>query len=69
MNVYSANAVLGYLPPALLGGTFKLDLAAARAAVQGIADTIGLSLEEAAEGILKLADEKMFGASRSVSME
>ncbi|KIJ53509.1 hypothetical protein M422DRAFT_241749 [Sphaerobolus stellatus SS14] len=68
-TVTDANAVLGYLPPALLGGSFKLDIDAARAAVQEIAQSVGLSLEEAAEGILKLANEKMFGALRSVSVE
>lgn len=65
----SANAVLGYLPPSLLGGTFALDIDAARKAVQEIADAVGLSLFDAAEGILKLADEKMFGALRNVSVE
>jgi N-methylhydantoinase A/oxoprolinase/acetone carboxylase beta subunit len=65
----SANAVLGYLPPALLGGAFKLDFAASRRAVQIIADGVGLTLYEAAEGILKLANEKMYGALKSVSVE
>lgn len=65
----SANAVLGYLPPSLLGGTFALDIDAARKAVQDVADAVGLSLYDAAEGILKLADEKMFGALRNVSVE
>ena len=69
MFVISANAILGYLPPFLLGGTFALDIDAAKKAVQEVADAIGLSLLDAAEGILKLADEKMFGALRSVSVE
>ncbi|KAJ7695422.1 Hydantoinase/oxoprolinase-domain-containing protein [Mycena rosella] len=68
-TVTDANAVLGYLPPALLGGTFKLDFEASRRAVQLIADDIGLTLHEAAEGILKLANEKMYGALKSVSVE
>lgn len=61
--------VLGYLPPALLGGAFKLDFEAARRAVRAVADAIGLTLHEAAEGILKLANEKMYGALKSVSVE
>jgi hypothetical protein len=65
----SANAVLGYLPHALLGGTFKLDFEASKRAVQIIADAVGLTLHEAAEGILKLANEKMYGALKSVSVE
>ncbi|KAJ7487787.1 Hydantoinase/oxoprolinase-domain-containing protein [Mycena latifolia] len=68
-TVTDANAVLGYLPPALLGGTFKLDFEASRRAVQLIADDAGLTLHEAAEGILKLANEKMYGALKSVSVE
>jgi N-methylhydantoinase A/oxoprolinase/acetone carboxylase beta subunit len=62
--------VLGYLPPAgLLGGTFKLDFEASERAVQIIADGVGLTLYEAAEGILKVANEKMYGALKSVSVE
>ncbi|KAF8189804.1 Hydantoinase/oxoprolinase-domain-containing protein [Mycena galopus ATCC 62051] len=68
-TVTDANAVLGYLPPALLGGSFKLDFEASRRAVQVIADGVGLTLYEAAEGILKLANEKMYGALKSVSVE
>ncbi|KAJ7637185.1 Hydantoinase/oxoprolinase-domain-containing protein [Roridomyces roridus] len=68
-TVTDANAVLGYLPPALLGGSFKLDFEASRKAVQLIADAVGLTLHEAAEGILKLANEKMYGALKSVSVE
>ncbi|KAJ7336259.1 Hydantoinase/oxoprolinase-domain-containing protein [Mycena albidolilacea] len=69
-TVTDANAVLGYLPPAgLLGGTFKLDFEASERAVQVIADGVGLTLYEAAEGILKVANEKMYGALKSVSVE
>ncbi|KAJ6631083.1 Hydantoinase/oxoprolinase-domain-containing protein [Mycena sp. CBHHK59/15] len=68
-TVTDANVVLGYLPPALLGGSFKLDVEASKRAVQTIADDIGLTLHEAAEGILKLANEKMYGALKSVSVE
>lgn len=68
-TIGSANLVLGYLPSGLLGGTFQLDIAAARAAVQEVADALGLGLEEAAEGILRLANEKMLGALRNVSIE
>ncbi|KAJ7770468.1 Hydantoinase/oxoprolinase-domain-containing protein [Mycena metata] len=68
-TVTDANVVLGYLPPALLGGTFKLDFNASRRVVQSIADDVGLTLYEAAEGILKLTNEKMYGALKSVSVE
>jgi 5-oxoprolinase (ATP-hydrolysing) len=58
-TVTDANAVLGYLPEYLLGGAFKLDLEAARNAVQLIADDLKVGLFEAAEGILKIANETM----------
>ena len=56
-TVTDANAVLGYLPKHLLGGTFSLDLDAAKRAVQDVADNLGIGLYEAAEGILKLSNE------------
>lgn len=68
-TVTDANVVCGYLPPSLLGGEMQLDVAAARAAVQQIADATGLSLEDAAEGILKIVNENMFGALRLVSVQ
>src|SRR4029078_11881629 len=50
-TVTDANVVLGHLPPALLGGEMQLDVEAARAAVQTVADAMGLeSVEQAAEG-------------------
>ncbi|KAJ7903671.1 5-oxoprolinase [Mycena olivaceomarginata] len=68
-TVTDANAVLGYLPEYLLGGSFKLDLNAARQAVQRTADDLGISLLEAAEGIIRVANETMYGALRLVSVE
>ena len=68
-TVTDANAVLGYLPRSLLGGTFYLDLDAAKKAVQQVADGLGIGLYEAAEGILKVSNETMYGALRLVSVE
>jgi N-methylhydantoinase A len=68
-TVTDANVVCGYLPPSLLGGAMQLDVEKARAAVQTIADATGLSLEQAAEGILKIVNENMFGALRLVSVQ
>lgn len=68
-TVSDANAVLGYLPKSLLGGTFDLDLEAAKRAVQQVADGLGVGLYEAAEGILKISNETMYGALRLVSVE
>ncbi|KAJ7456876.1 Hydantoinase/oxoprolinase-domain-containing protein [Mycena latifolia] len=68
-TVCDANAVLGYLPPALLGGSFKLDLKAAKAAIQPVADALGLDIYQAAEGIVKVSVERINGALRSISVE
>src|SRR6478672_810594 len=69
-TVTDANVVLGHLPPRLLGGEMSLDVDAARAAVQTIADAMGLeSAEEAAEGILAIVNENMAGALRLVSVQ
>ena len=43
-TVTDANVVLGHLPPRLLGGEMELDVEAARAAVQTIADAMGLAV-------------------------
>ena len=69
-TVTDANVVLGYLPPKLLGGEMELDVDAAHAAVQKIADAMGLdSVEAAAEGIIKIVNENMAGALRVVSVQ
>ena len=69
-TVTDANVVLGYLPSEVrLGGDMKMDRASAEAAVQKIADALGLSLMEAASGIVSLVNENMYGALRLVSVE
>lgn len=68
-TVTDANLVCGYLPANILGGAMQLDVERARAAVQTIADATGLGLEQAAEGILKIVNENMFGALRLVSVQ
>ena len=68
-TVTDANVVLGYLPEALLGGSFKLDKEGATAAVQTIADALGIDLYAAARGIIDIANENMFGALRMISVQ
>jgi N-methylhydantoinase A len=68
-TVTDANVVVGHLPPRLIGGEMELDVEAARAAVGTIAEAMGLSLEEAAEGILKIVNENMAGALRLISVQ
>jgi N-methylhydantoinase A len=65
-----ANLVLGRLPPSLLDGAITLDVeAAARAIESRIARPLGLSLAEAARGIVAVADNTMAGAIRVVSVQ
>src|SRR3954451_14216649 len=68
-TVTDANVVLGHLPADLIGGEMSLDVEAARAAVQKVADAMGLSLEEAADGILRIVNENMAGALRVISVQ
>ncbi len=69
-TVCDANVVLGYLPSDVqLGGAMAIDKAAAEAAVQTVADAMEIPLMEAAEGIIKIVNESMFGALRLVSVE
>ena len=68
--VTDANVVLGHLPPSLIGGEMKLDVAAARKAIKkAVAAPLKISIEAAAEGMIKIVNENMFGALRLVSIE
>ena len=69
-TVTDANVVLGYLPPSLVGGEMTLDVDAARASMQTIADAMGLpDAETAAAGVVDIVNENMFGALRLVSVQ
>ena len=69
-TVTDANVVLGYLPTdARLGGDMEIRRDLAEKAVKQVADALGLPLKRAAEGIIKLVNENMFGALRLVSVE
>ena len=69
-TVCDANVVLGYLPADVqLGGAMAIDKTAAEQAVQKIADALGVGLMEAAQGIIRIVNESMFGALRLVSIE
>ena len=69
-TVCDANVVLGYLPSDVqLGGSMEINKEASVVAVQQIADACGIDLMEAAEGIVKIVNESMFGALRLVSVE
>ena len=68
-TVTDANVVLGYLPESLLGGEMRLDREAAARAVGKVAKALGLGIEQAAAGIVDIANEAMLGALRLVSVQ
>jgi N-methylhydantoinase A/oxoprolinase/acetone carboxylase beta subunit len=70
-TVTDANLVLGYLnPDNFAGGTLRLDLEAARRAVQEkVARPLGMTVEQAAWGIHALVNTNMELATRVVSIE
>jgi N-methylhydantoinase A len=69
-TVTDANLVLGRLPAdGFLDGRMPLDRAAAARALAGIARPLGLDLEEAAEGIVRIANEHMAQALRVISVQ
>ena len=70
-TVTDANLVLGRLnPDYFLGGEITLSVAAARAAVdRGVGFRLGISIEAAALGILKVANASMLKALRMVSIQ
>ena len=69
-TITDANVVLGRIDPdRFLGGEIKLDRGEAVAAVQRLADALGLELLEAAEGIVTIANANMARAIRSRTIE
>jgi N-methylhydantoinase A len=66
-----ANVVLGYLDPDFFaGGKMKLDLAAARAAIEThIARPLQLSIEQAAAGMYRVACNNMAQGVREISIK
>jgi len=72
-TVTDANVVLGRLDPQAQLGTeegFHIDVAAAESAIRKqISERLGLSVSDAALGILRVANVKMAGAIRRVSVD
>jgi N-methylhydantoinase A len=69
-TVTDANLVLGRLDPVLFhGGRTALDVTAARAAVGRIAEPLGMSLEEAALGIIKVVNANMVKGIATVTVQ
>lgn len=69
-TVTDANLVLGrLLPDAFLGGGMRLDLASAEQAVMSVANELRVGLHDAAEGIIRIANEHMARALRVMSVQ
>jgi N-methylhydantoinase A len=70
-TVTDANVVLGYLPTGevRLGGDMKIRKDLAEKAVKPVADALGLTIKQAAAGIIDIVNENMYGACRLVSVE
>ena len=69
-TITDANALLGYLNPGTrLGDRIGLDVKAAGRAIEPIAQALGLSLNETALGIIKVANATMARALRRVTVE
>jgi N-methylhydantoinase A len=70
-SVTDANAVLGYLhPDALLAGTMPIDVDAARTAIaERVGRPLGLDVERAAGGVLRVLQAGLVRAVRAISVE
>jgi N-methylhydantoinase A len=69
-TVTDANVVLGRIDPAdFLGGELRIDRARAETALETMATPLGMSLTEAALGLVTIADASMSLAVRAVSVE
>ncbi|MGD2083879.1 MAG: hydantoinase/oxoprolinase family protein, partial [Chromatiales bacterium] len=69
-TVTDANLVLGRLrPEAFLGGRMTLDREAAGRALRPLARSLGLPVEEAAHGVIRVANEHMARALRVISVQ
>lgn len=69
-TVTDANLLVGRISAeAFLGGRMQLRLDLAQRAMRGVAEPLGISLPEAAIGVIRLAEVKMALAVRSITLE
>src|SRR5690606_15816265 len=69
VTVTDAHVFLGRVPPHLLGGEIPLDLDAARAAIEALADKLGLTPERTATGILEISAFNQSNAIRQITVQ
>ncbi|MFM9108155.1 MAG: hydantoinase/oxoprolinase family protein [Chloroflexota bacterium] len=68
-TVTDANLIAGRINPEyFLGGEIAVSLDAARAAMQPIADALGVTVDEAALGVIRIANANMINALKLVSV-
>ncbi|MBM6402037.1 hydantoinase/oxoprolinase family protein [Phycicoccus sonneratiae] len=68
-TITDAHVVLGRIPPHLLGGEIPLDVSAARAGLEALAERLGLDLERCAAGVLEISAWNQANALRQVSVK
>ncbi|MBO4273787.1 hydantoinase/oxoprolinase family protein [Microbispora triticiradicis] len=69
VTVTDAHVFLGRVPPHLLGGEIRLDVAAARAGVEALAARLGLTPEHCATGILEISAFNQSNAIRQITVQ
>jgi N-methylhydantoinase A len=68
--ITDAHAAIGFIGTELLAGEMKIDVEAARRAIkEKLADRLGMSIEETAEGILRVSNANMIRAIRTMTVE
>jgi N-methylhydantoinase A len=70
-TITDANLVLGRIPPALIGGGIKLDVARARAGIAALGAKLGkaMSVEALAEGIIEIANWNQANCIRQMTIQ
>ncbi len=69
VTVTDAHVVLGRIPPHLLGGEIPLDTEAAVAGLRELADTLGMSVEQCAAGVLEISAWNQANALRQITVK
>jgi N-methylhydantoinase A len=70
-TITDANLVLGRIPPALIGGGIRLDVARARAGIAALATRLpgNMGAEQLAEGIIEIANWNQANAIRLMTIQ
>ncbi|WP_372729429.1 hydantoinase/oxoprolinase family protein [Nocardioides sp.] len=69
VTITDAHVFLGRIPPHLLGGEIPLDVEAARAGIETLADKLGMTPEACAAGVLEISAWNQANALRQVTVK